>query len=345
MTLLGAHRINDVPVLVGDALCISPDSRSLKKKIYILTSNLAVGWTGFSITAASVIGEMRGTFSERTVTRSELESFLSGFRCDGMTEREVTIIGWIVDDEPSPFIWHSSYPNEVFYDEAYFEGSGAQYYQSVTQSSLLSGKSPNRWGYIDLNLSAAHSALSYCGQAFFSEQLDYDKWGQTFGFAYEVIVYAYGRFWPLGATMYLPWTYRWDSKTQTGTPELAPRMWKMNFVNDYSVLQSADHDDLRLLACRNYPIRPAYPYTLDREQVKKLRFTASADFYVNYFVLHPPQIEGLRLGLCLVGDRTSDKVTVYQSENGVRFRANTKFLDGVFQRAISEAREGRNVAS
>jgi hypothetical protein len=337
MTLLAAHRLHDIPVLVGDALCIAPDSQSLKKKIYLITCNLAVGWTGYSITAASVIGEMRSIFREKTATRSDLESFFTGFNCPGMTEREVTIVGWIIDDQPSPFIWHSSYPSEVFYNDSYFEGSGKDYYESVTRSSLLSGTSPNRSGYIDVALSAAHSALSHCGQAFFSEQLDYCTWDRTFGFAYEVIVHGYGRFWPLGRTMYLPWTYYWNPQTETGTAELASRLWRMNFLGDYSVLQRADHDDLKLSACRNYPIRPVYPYSIDREQIRKLRFSASADFYVHYFVLHPPEISGLRLGLCVVGDRTSDKVSVYQTDNGVRFRASTTFLDETFRQAISSA--------
>src|SRR6266404_1280860 len=254
MTLLAAHRLHDIPVLVGDALCTAPDSKSLKKKIYLITPNLAVGWTGFSITAAGVIGEIRSAFGEQTITRPDLESFFTSFNCDGMAEREVTVIGWLIDDKPSPFIWHSSYPNEVYYDDFYFEGSGKEYYESVTRSSLLSGTSPGASGSIDVALSAAHSALSYCGQAFFSEQLDYAIWDKTFGFAYEVIAYRYPRFWPLGRTMYLPWTYYWDAQTKTGRPELASRLWKMNFLGDYSVLQSADHQDLKLSACRNYPV-------------------------------------------------------------------------------------------
>ena len=85
MTLLAAHRLHDIPVLVGDALCTAPDSKSLKKKIYMITPNLAVGWTGFSITAAAVIGEMRSAFAEQTVTRPDLESFFTSFNCAGMS--------------------------------------------------------------------------------------------------------------------------------------------------------------------------------------------------------------------------------------------------------------------
>jgi hypothetical protein len=92
MPLLAAHRLNNIPVLIGDALCTAKGYQGfhLKKKIYLITTNLAVGWTGYSLTASSVIGEMRSTFEGKTATRSALESFFRGFNCHGMYERDVT---------------------------------------------------------------------------------------------------------------------------------------------------------------------------------------------------------------------------------------------------------------
>jgi hypothetical protein len=201
-------------------------------------------FAGYSLTAGAVISEMLSSFAKAT-TRSELEAFFTGFTSPGMVELEVRSVGWIVDDHPSPFIWQSSYPSEVFYNDFYFEGSGERYYESVLQSGLLSGRSPGRSGSIDISVAAAHSALSHCGLAFFSDQLDYGTSDKNVRIAYEVLVDGYGRFWPLGPTMYLPWTYHWDSTTQTGTAELAPRLRKMNFLGHHSVVQAADHDDLR----------------------------------------------------------------------------------------------------
>jgi hypothetical protein len=254
MTLLAAHRLNGMPVLIGDAVCTSPDSRSLKKKIYLITPNLAVGWTGYAITAASVIGELLSTFKDKTVVRSELESFFKGFSCHGMYERDVKIVGWIVDDQPTPFIWNSSYPSEVFYNDYYFAGAGEQYYESLLESNLIGGITPNRDGNINMAVAAAQEALMHCGQAFFSEHLDYSTWDRTFGFAYEVIVHGYGRFWPLGSTMYLPWTYHWNRQTQTGRSELTPLIWKMLFFGDYSSMKQMTgvkrNQDRLLLSCR-----------------------------------------------------------------------------------------------
>jgi hypothetical protein len=341
MTLLAAHRLHDIPVLIGDAVCTAPDSRSLKKKIYLITPNLAVGWTGYAITAATVIGEMRSALNDKTVTRSDLESFLKGFQCHGMYERDVKIVGWIIDDQPSPFIWQSSYPSEVFYNDYYFEGSGERYYESLLESNLLGGITPNRDGVINVALAAAHEALIHCCQAFFSEQLDYATWDRTFGFAYEVIVYGYGRFWPLGSTMYLPCIYHWDQQTETGRYEWTRRIWKMLFYGDYSVLQRNEYKEGKVLPT-HHVIRPVYPHEIDLNQVRTLSFTTEADFYVHYFVLHPSPIEGRRFGMCIVGDETSDKVTIIRTDERMRFHVNTAFLNEKFREAIRSVSQSGN---
>lgn len=333
MTLLAAHRLHDIPVLIGDAVCTAPGSRSLKKKIYLISPNLAVGWTGYAITASSVIGELLSTFKDKIVTRSDIESFFKDFYCQGMYERDIKIVGWIVDDQPSPFIWQSSYPSEVFYNDYYFEGSGEKYYELLLQSNVLEGTTPSRDGTINIALAAAHEALMHCGQAFFSEQLDYASWDRTFGFAYEVIVYAYGRFWPLGSTMYLPWTYHWDPQTETGRAELAPRIWKMLFFGEYSVLQRNEYKDGNV-SPKHYVIKPVYTHDIDLNQLESLSFTTKADFYVNYFVLHPTPIAGQRLGMCIVGDATSDKVFLTETDERIHFQVNNAFLNEKFREAI-----------
>lgn len=341
MTLLAAHKLHDTPVLIGDAICTAPDSQSLKKKIYLITPNLAVGWTGYAITASGVIGEMRSTFNDKSVTRSDLESFFKGFQCPGMYDRNVKIVGWIIDDHPSPFIWQSSYPSEVFYNDYYFEGSGERYYESLLESNVLGGITPNRDGGINVALAAVHKALSHCGQAFFSEQLDYPTWDRTFGFAYEVIVYGYGRFWPLGSTMYLPWIYHWDQQTGTGRSELTRQTWKMLFFGDYSVLQRNEYKEGKVFPTHHL-IRPVYPQKIDLNQVKTLTFDAQADFYVHYFVLHPSPIEGRRLQMCIVGNETSDKVSITRTNERMHFQINTTFLNEKFREAIRSMSPGGN---
>jgi predicted lipase len=68
--------------------------------------------------------------------------------------------------------------------------------------------------------------------------------------------------------------------------------------------------------------------------LKTLSFTTEADFYVHYFVLHPTPIEGYRFGMCIVGDHTSNKVSIDLTNNHMRFHVNTAFLDEQFREAI-----------
>ncbi|HET6889986.1 MAG TPA: hypothetical protein VFH31_02695 [Pyrinomonadaceae bacterium] len=200
MTLLATYETYGSSVLVGDALVtIAGSPSSLRKKVYIVGPNLVIGWTGYLRTARVVVFELLSRFWDKHVDISSLESTLCNLNFDGMSEFNVKIVGSIVDTQPRSFIWQSSYPKEVFYNDYYFEGSGEKYFESVLKFHILSGGDPPRPQHKFSNeVAAAQSTLVYCGQAFFDEVLAFENWTQTFGFAYEVLVYAYGKFWPLG---------------------------------------------------------------------------------------------------------------------------------------------------
>lgn len=339
MTLLAAYQEYDAPVLVGDALCTSIVSKSLRKKVYLISPNLVVGWTGYLRTARIVIFELFSRFSGRLVASTELEAALTNLSFPGMSDYDVKIVGWVIDDKPKCFIWQSSYPTEVFYNATYFEGSGEQYFESVLKSNILSGGDPPRAPHAFSNeVAAVQSTLVYCGEAFFNEVLAFDKWQETFGFAYEILVYAHGRFWPLGPTVYLGWEYQWNPTTQTGKAILSPFIAKMNFREHYSVLQKAIHEELRIKSCRNYPIRPVYDCVFN-EDLKKLRFDLAADHYVHYFVTHPP-VDGKVFRLCYVSGRTQagDKVALTFKDGLPMFDVNTSVFDEFFKQAFEVAR-------
>lgn len=259
-----------------------------------------------------------------------------------MEERNVKIVGWIIDDQPTPFIWQSSYAGEVFYSDYYFEGSGEKYYESLITSNLLEGLTPARDGKVNVALAAAQNALMHCGQAFFNERMDYATWDRTFGFAYEVLVYGYGKFWPMGSTMYLPCIYHWDDQSATGNYEWIGRIWKMLFRGEYSVLQRTEYKEGKVFPT-HHVIKPVYQTDIDLDEIRKLTFEPDADFYVHHFVLHPSPVEGLRFGMCIVGDESSDKVTISRTDDKMNFKVNKAFLNEKFREAIRLARQSGNV--
>lgn len=339
VTLLAAYQAHGLPVLVGDALCTSTVSRSLRKKVYFISPNLVVGWTGYLITARTVIFELSARFWGKQVTTAELENALCNLSFLGMADFDVKIVGWLIDDQPRAFIWQSSYPKEVFYNAYYFEGSGEQYFESVLKSHIVTGGDPPRTPHkFSKEIAAVQETLVSCGEAFFSEILASEKWQETFGFAYEVLVYAYERFWPLGPTVYVGWQYRWNVATQTGEAVLSPFIAKMNFRQHYSILQKASHNNLRIEKCRNYPIRPVYDCDI-KEDLSKLRFNIDADHYVHYFVTNPP-VNGQLFRVSYVCGRTQpgDKVTLTFNDGVPCFDVNTTAFDEMFRQGFEAAK-------
>jgi hypothetical protein len=122
------------------------------------------------------------------------------------------------------------------------------------------------------------------------------------------------------------------SGIQARTQEYASRQGRVIcFIT--SVLQRNEYKDGKVFP-KHSLIRPVYPHPVELQQLKSLSFTTKADFYVHYFVLHPTPIEGRRFGMCIVGDHTSDKVSIDRTVNRLRFHVNTAFLNEKFREAI-----------
>lgn len=340
MTLLAGYKSHGLPILVGDTICgfmanQSFHPRSLRKKVYIISPNLAIGWTRSLSSAEVVVSRVMNEFDGKTVTRRDFELFLKTLKFDGMIKSDVHLIGWIVDEEPKCFIWHSNDPTEVYYDDSYFVGTGEKYFESVLNSSLLhGGDRPRKPQQYSEEVAAVQQTLVYCGEAFFQEVMAAERWYESFGFAYEILLYAYEQFWPLGSTLYVGWEYRWDPKTQTGRPILSPFVAKLNFREHYSVLQKAQHHKLKIKNLRNYLVRPVYEHEI-KEDLKKLRFDFNADHYVHYFVIHPP-VDGKVFRLCYVSGKTQkgDKVWLRFKNGKPKFEVNTTPFDAIFRQAL-----------
>jgi len=338
MTLIAAYKsAHGRPVLLGDTMCGIKTTDTfyptfLRKKVYQVGSNLVVGWTGFEKSAKVVMSGMMNEFDGALVTQSDLDSYLTNLPLDQISDKDVTFIGWLVDGEEKCFIWHSYWPSQVNYDREFVQGSGAQFFKTVREASVLAGGDPG--DAFSEDVAAVQKALSFSGEIFFQEVMDPVNWQQSFGFAYEVFIYTHEKFWPLGDTVYVGWEYRWDPETEKGRAMLSPFLAKLNFREHYSVLQRVLHHKLRIKSCRNYPIRPAYDYTIT-EDIKKLRFTLNADHYIHYFVLHPP-VNGqvFRLVLVTGKSRKGDKVWVGSQFGKTRFEVDTAKLDEMFGQAV-----------
>lgn len=58
MTLIAAYRHKGIPVLIGDMALSKGELRSLRKKVYVINNNFAVGWTGYSMHEVGDFGDV-----------------------------------------------------------------------------------------------------------------------------------------------------------------------------------------------------------------------------------------------------------------------------------------------
>ncbi len=340
MTLLAAYKSHGMPVLVGDAVCgfEANDTfhpTSLRKKVYMISSNLSVGWTGSVSSAEVVLTRLMNDFYGKEVSLKEFESLLTTIEFDNMLEKNVKIVGWIIDEQPKSFIWQSGYSSELFFEDYYHEGTGEEFWRDIITSGLAhGGDGPRDGSKFSEEIGAVQETLTYCGEAFFREFTS-STWHESFGFAYEVLVYAHGRFWPVGNTIYLGWEYIWNTSTQTGSPKLGPFVAKTNFREHYSVLQMASHKNLQIERCRNYPIRPVYEHEIAETLTFGFDFF-DADFYVHYFWCGLPDKQAvLRIPYVCGKTQRGDKLWLRRENGKVKFEIDTSKFNQIFKEAMA----------
>jgi hypothetical protein len=65
MTIVGAFRVNGAPVLIGDMALMKGETRSLRKKAYLISPNFVIAWAGHMVVARSVISALKKAFGGR----------------------------------------------------------------------------------------------------------------------------------------------------------------------------------------------------------------------------------------------------------------------------------------
>jgi hypothetical protein len=328
MTVIAAFKSGDMPVLVGDSVTTGPANfKSLRKKIYIVSPNFVVGWTGYLRTARVLVTRVHERFFERQVTTEELEAFLTTFNVAQFGDFHVTLVGWVVQDRPRCFLWRSDYAHQIFYNDYYVEGSGERYFESLltpndVRTEGVSENMPN-------NVQSVMNVLWCVGQAFFTEALDQSNRDQTFGFGYEVYCFYDGRFRAIHQLLFVAWDYEWDATSRTGRPRLAPFIAKYIFNGHHSIIQRLYRDQGKL---ENYAVKPVYD-DMPGLDLSGLQFSFLADYYIHYVITRPHAIYPFRL--CYITGSGPPRQGIWiEMENGrLSTGMDTKEIDQVFRDA------------
>jgi hypothetical protein len=332
MTLLAAYKIDDIPILVGDAVTTALSYKGLRRKIYLISPNLVLGWTGYLRVAREIIPDIFRTFYNTQVEKEEFERFLTSYDTEQFGMLDVRLTGWLYNDVHNCFLWQSGYPSEVFYNDSYFEGTGEKYFEDVLRpdhAKVAGGsnpQTPNNKEYF-----ALYETLAHTGEAFFSELLFPEQWNQTFGFAYEIFGFIDGRFRAVHTVTHLGWDYYWEPISKTGTPRLATFAAKYIHRGDCSIIQQVNHKDLALTTYTNYIVMPVYDWH-PSEEIVKAEFSFLSDFYVHYILLRPYTQYPIRL--CFVTGSGEPRQPIWIEKQGNRIFAGmeSEYVDEIFRK-------------
>lgn len=240
MTLLASFRAFEIPILVGDMLItrngITPPQRiGAKKKIHILSSNCAIGWTGFLDSAEIVFQKL---FQEINADRCDfqlLDEILTSFSQDEFRGSPVKVVGWIVDDAARCFRWDSRFPHHVSCPESSFDGSAYEVMKNMVGGHMISDPSRPKERNIQR---AIASSLNLLIRLVADEMLGLSDPVLAFGHQFEEVYYDFDTgFKYLDNLLYLVLDVEIESNYQVVRHALTGPVHKYRTFGNYSLME------------------------------------------------------------------------------------------------------------
>ncbi|CAK8717240.1 hypothetical protein KKHLCK_06395 [Candidatus Electrothrix laxa] len=328
MTLVAAFSANGIPALIGDIALTRDAIRSLRKKAYIITQNLAIAWTGHAIVAKLVVSEMREAFSALHPTKVDVERFFTRYQVEDFGALHTNFIGWLVDDEAHCFRWNCLFPNEVFYETSFTDGSGEEYLKNLRRER-------EQWEKGGSGLPSEEqtvlSLINEVAHARFRETLDKNTWDISFGGSYDIIVYLAGRFRYVRSVIYIGWDYHWNSNTGTGKLQQAPLLIKHNCMGEFSVIQEALHGSYYNGKTTNYLSRPVYD-NMDQADLSQFPLTIDSDYYANYFIFRENGKVPFKILLTVQKITKEGPLRMKRKDGAYFLHYDTNLLDDIYRK-------------
>lgn len=188
MTLIAAYEPFGVPVLIGDFLITGGQLSSTRKKIYKVSSNFVIGWTGNVIDARPLMKLIFEKFENETVSLREVEKFLTSRTADPNYTESLHLVGWIIeDDNRHCFLWNIAYPDELFFERYHTAGTGGETFKAlITRDTLGITFHPQSRTNTER---AIRTVLSKAAELYADEMLDKINRKKFFGHGYELLYF------------------------------------------------------------------------------------------------------------------------------------------------------------
>ena len=242
--------------------------------------------------AQSVIKDLQIALKQlEKIDRKSFESILAQPEIIDLGSLSVTLIGWIVEDTSEYcFRWNSTYPSELFYDEAMYDGSGAEEAMHLLGERGIRSLDVKEFRDFE-NL--ATSMLGTVTNLMKAEVVgpSFRRFG--FGFAYEAIMLNENRqFEYINNILYYALVHVMDDKGRYQTSRFIGKPMKVTERNGVAIVHKYDPDKNEQSLNVILPVGAVGD--IDLPMLEKDYFSEnypslfSADYYCSYIIFESP---------------------------------------------------------
>lgn len=325
MTLIAGFRAYSFPVLLGDLVLSANDQRvGVKKKVHRIAPNCAIAWTGSLFVAEQVFRVLRQRFTGENIRKEELEETLTSLEKHKGESLFVVIIGWLIGEEQFCFRWRSDWPNEIFYGEPLYDGTGDAVIEKFAGPTEIRDKeNPN---LADLEL-AVDECLNFTTHRM-SMEMSADRNHLTFGHAYEIVYYANSEFHYVDDILYLGLTIQFDEQGKITAEEFSNVVYKYRVFGEYSVTERHEQgigteiDVILPLGIES----TTEAERLGRSLATNYQFSMASQFYCVFLRFLSPTHVSPPIALIHRANVPKDKRLIEVEDNALLFKLHEPFI-------------------
>jgi hypothetical protein len=347
MTVVAAFSAYGIPVLVGDLLItadtskeessflptspaaastLSKDVRAkisgTRKKVHLFGTSLAVAWSGSLLAASSVLKALKELSDREQIDKDTLVDFLrsqTGWEEDKFT---IFLTGWVVKPEVLCFRWNSAWPQEVFFGDRFFDGSGDEVFEALVNEPVSSSIGPR----IESNREQAiYSVLAKVGKLISHEVLTGETLRSRFGYCYEVAYFDGENFRYVDEVTYLSWLVRISNSDPRYQAIPSPAIVKYKNFGEYSAVQTVRLDAGSDIHTFFEVVTPAYSATPELDPAKIGPLPTNSNLFCNILQINAPTFNGVA---ALVNAESDKSFMTFEIRNGKHcFEINMRVVE------------------
>lgn len=347
MTVVAAFKAFETPLLVADMLLtaesnIQGDSflptapgaaatlpneiqakvAGTRKKLHLFGGQLAVAWSGSWLAASSILQALKENSVTNIPDQDSLVSFLTKQTEWADDQISVVLTGWLGKPEPTCFRWNSAWPQEVFFDDRFFDGSGDEIFEALLDEKVMAGTGALLQSSVER---AIYAALAKVGKLVSHEVFTGETLRSRFGYCYEIAYYDGAEFRYLDEVTYLSWLVRISDTEPRYQAQPAPAIVKYKNLGEYSAVQTVRLDTRPTVQTFFEVVTPAYSTMPEIDPAKIGPLPANSNIFCNVLQINSPTYNGVA---ALVNHASDKSFMNFEVRNGKHcFEINMRVVE------------------